>query len=60
MPGADPNSAAASSFAAGFAAATAHYQQHFYAMMSKMANYKQLPEGFTPKVAMANMAPYID
>ena len=42
------DSAASSSFAAGFAAATAHYQQHFYNMMSKMAADNQLPEGFNP------------
>ena len=53
MPALDgKDSAASSSFAAGFAAATAHYQQHFFNMMSKMAESNQLPAGFNP----ANMA----
>ena len=42
------DSAASSSFAAGFAAATAHYHQHFYNMMSKMAANGQMPEAFNP------------
>ena len=47
LPAIDHNNPAASSFAAGFAAATAHYQQQFFAMMSKMAGNGQLPEGFS-------------
>ncbi|CAB9505607.1 Heat stress transcription factor [Seminavis robusta] len=47
MPSLDPNNPATSSFAAGFAVATAQYQQHFYAMLNNMAANKQLPEGFS-------------
>jgi len=46
MPPMDSSDPAASSFAAGFAAATAHYHQQFYAMMSNMAATGQVPEGF--------------
>jgi HSF-type DNA-binding len=53
MPCLDQENLAMSSFAAGYAAATTQYQQHFYSMMRQMSANKQLPEGFAfPNLAI--------